>query len=42
MNYTRRDIAVMAYAFGLLTGVILTFASCTPSEQAPTSLETSQ
>ena len=31
MIYTRRDIAVMAYVFGLLTGLIVAFASCSPT-----------
>jgi hypothetical protein len=36
--YSRRDIAVMAYAGGLLTGLILAFAACSPpaTEPAPT------
>lgn len=33
MTYTRRDIAFMAYFFGLLTGMIVAFAACTPPEQ---------
>lgn len=30
--YSRRDIAVMAYCFGLLTGLIVGLASCEPTE----------
>ncbi len=35
MTYTRRDIAVIAYALGLLTGMIVAFASCSPTPEAP-------
>lgn len=33
MIYSRRDIAVLAYAAGLLTGAILAFASCSPPDE---------
>ena len=32
--YSRRDIAVMCYAAGLLTGVILAFSSCAANPDA--------
>jgi hypothetical protein len=28
--YNRRDIAVMAYVAGLLTGMVVAFAACSP------------
>ena len=28
--YSRRDIAVMGYAAGLLTGLVVAFAACSP------------
>ena len=31
--YSRRDIAVMAYLGGLLTGVIVAFAACSPDDR---------
>jgi hypothetical protein len=35
--YTRRDLAVLWYAAGLLTGLLVAFASCstTPNEPQP-------
>ena len=30
--YSRRQVAVMAYAAGLLTGMVVAFASCSPAE----------
>ena len=33
MIYSKRDVAVMAYAFGLLTGVIVAFAACSPDDR---------
>ena len=32
--YSRRDIAVMCYAAGLLTGLIVAFTSCATTETA--------
>ena len=34
MIYTRRDIAVLAYVAGLLTGLIVAFASCSANPDA--------
>lgn len=31
--YSRRDIAVMAYCAGLLTGLLVAFASCSPATE---------
>lgn len=31
--YSRRDVAVMAYAAGLLTGMVVAFASCSPADR---------
>lgn len=33
--YTKRQVAVLAYVFGLLTGMIVAFAACTPEEHHP-------
>jgi len=30
LMYSRRDIAVMGYAAGLLTGLVVAFAACSP------------
>lgn len=40
MTYTRRDIAVIAYALGLLTGMIVAFASCSPEPPVDHSIST--
>lgn len=34
MNYTIKDIAVMAFVAGLLTGLLVAFASCSPTPDA--------
>jgi hypothetical protein len=34
--YNRRDIAVMAYVAGLLTGMVVAFAACTPDPDTAT------
>lgn len=33
--YTKRQVAVLAYTAGLLTGMIVGFAACTPQEHHP-------
>ena len=33
--YTRKDIAAMAFAAGLLAGMFLAVSSCSPPEQVP-------
>lgn len=30
--YTKRDVAVLSYVAGLLTGLVVAFAACTPEE----------
>jgi len=32
--YTRKELAIMAYVFGLLTGLIVAFASCSPTSDS--------
>lgn len=33
--YTKLQVAVLAYVFGLLTGMVVAFASCAPEEPHP-------
>jgi hypothetical protein len=32
--YTKRDLAVLWYCLGLLTGLLVAFAACTPTPDA--------
>jgi len=34
--YSRRDIGAMCFAAGLLTGMLVAFASCTPTSDEAT------
>jgi hypothetical protein len=33
--YTRKDLAVLWYSFGLLTGLLVAFASCSAEPELP-------
>ena len=42
MTYTRKQLAVMAYTFGLLTGLIVGLASCSPPDSHDTYSHTTE